>query len=1121
MNNFITNSNDKYLKNRLQRLINGSKELKFLVGFFYFSGWQEIYKTLKKNDDVCLKILVGLQVDKYLLNIIETEHEESNLSNEEYFTNFMKSLGYAINNADMDNKEFYEQIEFFIRMLEDERLIIRKTLDPNHAKLYIFHLKEENQWVNDNVGQFITGSSNLTKAGLHKQNEFNVEIRDYGFEDANKYFDNLWDDAVPITEAVNGKKTIVDFLKNKSQSSLVTPFEAYAYILKTYIDLHKTTRKSHALSRLLKKAGFKEYSYQVDAVNQAITTIDTYNGVIIADVVGLGKSVIASLVAHQLHKRGLIICPPGLIGDKYENSGWWEYINKFELFDWDIESTGKMEELAESLVKDDRGYEVVIIDEAHRFRNQDTEAYESLANICRSKKVILLTATPFNNSPGDIFSMLKLFIVPGKSAITIESDIEGRFNSYNYRFKIISYIMKNHNSKKKDNRDKAKSLYIKLYGLKPPIDLSLVKKDVKRMATDIKAIISPIVIRRNRIDLKEDFQYKKEVTTLSKLTDPKEIFYELSPKQSVFYDKIINDYFGEDGLFTGAIYRPHLYEKADKKKKGENGEQVKQQQKNLFDFMRRLLVKRFESSFGAFSKSIERFLKTHEFVLSFIKESGFYFLDRALIESIYNSSENEPDFIPKDIKNILEQFKKNSRTKISPKHTKVYYIKDLDYEDKFIEDIESDIELFKKVKKKIEELDLVANDPKREKVLSIIRETLIVEKKPVRKVIIFSEYTDTVEHLKEYFVKNLQNRVLTCSGAVNSKFAEELNENFNAMNKKQVNDYDVLITSDKLSEGFNLNRAGMIINYDIPWNPTRVIQRLGRINRIGLKVFDELHISNIFPTEKGADEVKTRQIAEHKMFLIHNALGEDSKIFNPDEEPTASGLFKKMNTNPEKEDELSIDTIIRNAYENICNNYPGIINKINELPNRTKTSKPFDSNNTIVFRRKGLALFCLKISDCKGDSELDEMNFQDIHKYVECEFNTKRQSLSDTFWTCYEKAKTFKPQYRSGSSSMSIENRAINSLKSLLRQRRNELDQKLISFIDTLLLDLKRYKTLSKQTVRKLVLPKVVEDNDYITLINAIIELRQRIGTDYLDVILARTSNIHDDVIIAVENRMK
>src|SRR5690625_547125 len=147
---------------------------------------------------------------------------------------------------------------------------------------------------------------------------------------------------------------------------------------------------------------------------------------------------------------------------------------------------------------------------------------------------------------------------------------------------------------------------------------------------------------------------------------------------------------------------------------------------------------------------------------------------------------------------------------------------------------------------------------------------------------------------------------------MNRTLSMAMKNNFNTQySGTQRNDFQILITSDKLSEGFNLNRAGAIINYDIPWNPTRVIQRVGRINRIGKKVFDELYLFNFFPSETGADYVKSREIASQKMYMIHNALGEDAQIFDLEEEPSASGLYKRMNEDPEEEGEKNLLTEIR------------------------------------------------------------------------------------------------------------------------------------------------------------------------------------------------------------------
>ncbi|PZX92787.1 helicase [Flavobacterium aquariorum] len=1116
-NNFITNNGDNAtLKKRLETLISASKELKFLVGFFYFSGWQEIYQKLESNPDVTIKILVGLQVDKYLSNIVEVGVKDDSLSQEEYFTQFMKSMGYAINNADMDNEAFYNQIAFFIQLLEDGRLIIRKTLNPNHAKLYLFKLNES-QILKQG---FITGSSNLTKAGLQGQEEFNVEIKDYGFESAEKYFDDLWLLSIPITEAHNGSQIIIDFLKNKSQASLITPYEAYALILKTYLELQEAKKINSAVDRLLESNGFEKYQYQLDAVNQALSIIETYNGVIIADVVGLGKSIIASLIANQIGKRGLILCPPGLIGSKKEGTGWWEYKNKFKLHNWDIASSGNLENEAESILNNSLDYEVIIVDEAHKFRNQDTSAYEALLDVCRGKKVILLTATPFNNSPADIFSLLKLFIIPGQSGITLEQDLEGRFNAYNYRFKRLSNIIKYHQSLNPEKLRKAENDYTKLFGFEPPIDIHIVRQNVSAMANDIKNIITPVVLRRNRLDLKTDFEYKNEIQNLSTVKDPEEQFFALSKEQSDFYNRIITDYFSEEGNFSGAIYKPFEYENKlkDEDKLSEDDNRALQQQRNLYDFMRRLLVKRFESSFGAFEKSIERFLRTHKMVLSFIEHSDRYVMDRKVIEYIYDDEDGADDFTFEAIKDALEKFEKNAEFKKKPKHTKIYEVDKFEFRDKFLTDIKNDIKLFERINDEVKGLQLVQNDPKRKAVLETIKNVIKNEHSPRRKVILFTEYTDTVRHLKTLFEKELGGRAMFCDGSITKNFALELNANFDAKYKNKVDDFDVLITSDKLSEGYNLNRAGLIINYDIPWNPTRVIQRVGRINRMSAKVFDELHIYNFFPTEQGADIVKSREIAQQKMFLIHSALGEDSKMFDADEKPTASGLFVKMSQNPEEHEELSINTIIRNDYNEVLNNHPEVIEKIKKLPNRTKTAKLYTENNTVVLRKKGMALFSIvhQFDQEKLEGKPTEKTFEELLQHVKCTFEEERQSLTHKFWRSYEEIKEFKPKYSTGKSEATLEVKANTSLKSLLKVKQDNLDQNLISFIDTLLKDIKKYKTLSKFTLRRLILGE--GKNSYDELVINIIELKRKLGADYLDVILAKSSHIENDVIIAVSN---
>ena len=228
-------------------------------------------------------------------------------------------------------------------------------------------------------------------------------------------------------------------------------------VLKTYLDSFEEREIGQSLVKTLEENGYTPYQYQLDAVKQALAVIDNNNGVIIADVVGLGKTIIACSAAKELKKRGIVICPPGIIGDRNKNSGWKKYMEEFGLSKegWEVWSLGDLENIAD-FVNKHQDIEVVIVDEAHRFRNQDTKDYEVLKNICRDKIVILLTATPFNNRPGDILSLLKLFITPKKSSITLENNLVDKFKAFRGTFDRLGYITKYWNSPNNAKKRKRK-----------------------------------------------------------------------------------------------------------------------------------------------------------------------------------------------------------------------------------------------------------------------------------------------------------------------------------------------------------------------------------------------------------------------------------------------------------------------------------------------------------------------------------------------------------------------------------------------------------------------------------------------------------------------------------------
>ena len=1135
-NNFITNAQTRTLKKRLEQLIAHSQELKFLVGFFYFSGWQALYNTLKEQDDIQIKILVGLDVDRYLGNTLEVALSGNHLTTYEITDRFFGSLSHALNTQELDNKAFYEQVAFFVDLLEQKRLHIKKTIDPNHAKLYLFKVKEEfitllsGAEVKD-AGKFITGSSNLTYAGLSGQNEFNVEIGDYGWKEAQKYFDDLWKNAVPITDDENQRQRLIQYIQNKSQAAIVSPFEAYVLVLKTYLDLMEQQTIKPYIVRLLENAGYKTYQYQLDAVNQALTIIEYYNGVIVADVVGLGKTLIACMIGSQLGKRGMVLCPPSIIGDENATFGWKKYLHDFSLDSWEVRSTGDLEKAANYLQEAGDDIEVIIVDEAHRFRNQDTQSYEFLSTICKNRTVILLTATPFNNAPADIFALLKLFIIPGKSKITLDEDLEARFAHYNAEFKQLSVITRYHDSGGRKQKD-AERYYSKMFEAPLPINMEIVHRRAQCLANEIRKSLEPVLIRRNRLDLKNDPIYFKEVNQLSEIADPTELFFELAPEQSRFYDLIVNEYFGVPGRFKGAIYQPYLYEESqaiDAGKLDAEGNRMYLQQRNLFDFMRRLMVKRFESSFGAFAKSINNFKDVHVRVLEFIENSGGrYILDRNLLEKIYQS-------VPEEIDDALNDFIKGlDPSKPIPKHERIYHIADFDRPNEFIQDIKADLALMQELNQRIQELRLVEiddkagiiEDPKAKRLVAEITKTLnntrnVVE--PNRKAVIFSEYVDTVLYLQPILERAFPEKVLTLSGQITKRFNDRLLQNFDASIPitKQENEYDILLTSDKLSEGINLNRAGAIINYDIPWNPTRVIQRVGRINRIGKKVFETLHIYNFFPTEQGADIIQSRDIAAQKMFLIHNTLGEDAKIFDVDESPSPSELFKRINRHPEEGEQESTFTRIRKIYHEIKRNQPDVVEHVSGFPARVKSAKAFNENQLIVYFRKGLGFFVQAVEDTMLAKPIIKTPILDeTLPLIECIPSEPRLALSKKFWDIYQTIKEHRETIRVPKSSNSLEVKAQNNLQSARNYYSAELEEYL-PFIRTLILDLREYKTLPKFTLRRLSSVDLTPNNPAAlrSFITEIKSVRGYLGDDYLNIIKERMKDIHTEIIISIENQ--
>jgi len=927
MANFVTNQ-EKLLSEVMNDILPSSERLFFLVGYFYFSGFKEIYKNVT---DKKIKILVGLDIEKSLSDKVKEfeiiQEVGGQISGKKIRKNLFNSWITLWNDTSyFDSAEKQEAFKLFLEKIKNGTLEIRKTKKPNHSKLYLFENKEEFNQRGEFPGTMITGSSNLTRAGLSGQEEINVIFRDENYGKGEKLFENLWEnESVNIVNKDNIDEFLNEVIENIWINKLPKPFLLYVRVLEEYLSSYKSER-SIRLPKQITRGKYLDLKYQTDAVQQALSMIKKHDGVIISDVVGLGKSIIASAVAYNLGLKVVIIAPPHL-RSQWEDYGYDFWINA------KIYGSGSIKKAIEE--DDGEKPKLIIVDEAHRYRNPGTLDYANLHKLCQGNKVVLLTATPFNNRPQDIFSMIKLFQTTTRSTIQTVDNLA-------YRFRKLIKEDKDIKKAQKDGKENEKKI----------------KERVRILADQIRDIISPLMIRRSRIDLDSIKEYKEDLIAqkieFPKVNDPEILDYELGDLSQLYQEtlELVSPEDDEDAGFIGARYKPTNYlkdiDKYKRKIREEFGDEelFKQSQKNLAKFMKRLLIGRFESSINAFSKTLDSMIKSSELIKDWYEKlEKVPIYKKGNLPDVESLLESSGEDIEEEIKDInfdqlLERYTEKGLRLVEKKELKK----------SFIEDVGKDIGLLKDIRDKWFK-NGIGRDPKLEYFLKILRDQL--SKDPKRKVVVFTQYADTADYLYEKLKDELCVFKYTSkdSSAKNKKI---IKQNFDAGSSAPKDDFNVLIGTDAISEGVNLNRAGTVFNYDISYNPTRVIQRVGRINRISKKVFDELFIYNFFPTATGERETRVKQISTLKITLIHALLGEDTKVLTSDEELESfyRDQFQKSVKNQEQK---SWDIEYINFLNSIKTSQQDIVKESLKLPKRVRIKRTVkkDRKGVIVFGKKG------------------------------------------------------------------------------------------------------------------------------------------------------------------------
>lgn len=925
---FFTNEPERNLYDRFNKILKSNTQFfDVLVGYFRTSGFYLMYPSMEYVEKI--RILVGLNVDEKTVQIIQKSENQQvsfEMSHKEVKKEFSGIVIEEMQNSE-DSYRVEEGVKIFVKWLQSGKLEIRIYPEaPIHAKVYI--MRKDMNKAPDQFGSVITGSSNFSKSGLVNNLEFNVELKDSrDVEFALEKFEDLWKQSVEITDEY------IDTINKKTWiREDVTPYELFLKTLYEYFKEEINEDKNETWEEILPD-GFMKLQYQTDAVVQAKKIIDAYNGVFISDVVGLGKTFICAMLAQKLKGRKLIICPP-VLKDYWERT-----LQQFEV-SAKVESLGKLDSILDDndLMKNTK---YVFIDEAHRFRNQKTENFEKLHQICYNKKIILITATPQNNYSIDIANQIYLFQSKNNSTIIPNNkNIEAFFNKLDSKLKKLEKGTKEY-------------------------------QDVLRANSEIirDKVLRNVMIRRTRNEIMEYYKddLERQGLKFPELNSPDKIIYTYDTEIEAVFNHTIEII----KSLNYARYKPLTYLEEVPKEIAS----LLISQKNMSGFMKSVLVKRLESSFEAFKKTLNRFIKSYVKFIEMCKAGEIYISKKIDVYDLLDNGDDEKlmELVEEDLVQHykIEAFKKE-----------------------FIPALRHDLLLLKELQDQWEE---IIEDPKKEQFLSEFKTN---EKLIDKKIIIFTESKETAEYVGEYLELYYPQKILVYSGQGSRSSRQEIEANYNpnyAYDKKD--NIKFLVTTDVLAEGINLHRSNVIINYDLPWNPTKVMQRVGRINRVGTE-HEKIYVFNFFPTAQANAELPLEENIMLKIQAFHDTLGEDFKYLSEDEEVSSHNLYKKLNSKEsieaeenQEESELKYLSIIRY----IRDNDEELYEKIKNLPRKSKSGRIYtkiEKNKTVTFLKKG----GLKKFFLTDGNDSNEIYFLQAMKCLEVKKDEKKIKVSKEYF---------------------------------------------------------------------------------------------------------------------------
>ena len=963
----------------------------FCVGYFNMRGWSQLHDSIEKwsgGEGHCCRLLVGMQKLpqdqlRQLVGVSESGDPQMDKATalalkKRIAQEFRDQLVIGIpTNADEDGLR-----RLAVQLAEKKvvvKLFLRHTL---HAKLYLLFRQDP---LNPAIG--FLGSSNLTFSGLSKQGELNVDVMDHdACQKLSKWFEDRWIDKF----CLDISDELIEIINTSwARPDAIPPYQIY---VKMAYHLAQEARAGLTEFRIPLDFGDKLFDFQVAAVKIAAHHLNKRGGVIIGDVVGLGKTLMATALARIFEDdhglETLIICPKNLV------PMWEDYRQKYRLRATIMPATMAQKQLPRTV-----RHRLVLIDESHNLRNREGSRYRAIAEYiaANDSRVILLSATPYNKTYLDLANQLRLFIDESKD-IGIRPE------------RLL--------------KDMGETEFIRRHQC-PVRSLSAFEKS--EHPDDWRELMRLYLVRRTRSFIKDNYAELDDACTRKFLRfadGTRSYFPDRIPRTVTF---AIDDQNTDDAyarMFDDSVvrtvdcltlpryglgnYRRETPETTPTASELRTLEDLSRAGSRLKGFCRTNLFKRLESSGISFILSVERHIFRNYIFLHALENNLPIPIGAQDVEGLdpesdkdedwWGTSDGDGDGVPEAAERpvLTDDYLKKRAVEVYQVYERKYsrrfkWLKAGLFKDGLAADLQKDAKALLKVLVKAGSWS-----PARDAKLQSLIQLLTVQH-PKEKVLIFSQFADTVDYLATALDKAGLKAVAGVTGAHENptslvyRFSPVSNDKRGFVTPGQ--ELRVVVATDVLSEGQNLQDCAIIVNFDLPWAIIRLIQRAGRVDRIGQKA-DKILCYSFMPADGVEKIIKLRSRVSQRLKENAEVVGADETFFeDQDAEQTVRDLFTEKAGVLDGDDDAEVDlaSFAYQIWKNAIDMDPALEKLIPAMPDVVYSTRPFapkpnQPEGALVYLRTAEGSDALAWIDKKGES-VTESQFA-ILKAAECEPET-------------------------------------------------------------------------------------------------------------------------------------